>query len=107
MTLHQDRMLAHSVFFTLHDNSPAAAEKLVAACKKYLTGHAGTMYFAAGVLCPELDRPVNDRDFDVALHVFFSSQAAHDDYQKAERHLRFIEESRANWKTVRVFDSWV
>ena len=64
-------------------------------------------YFAAGVLCPELDRPVNDRNFDVSLQVVFTSKAAHDDYQKAERHQRFIEENRANWKTVRVFDSWV
>ena len=29
-------MLAHSVFFSLHDNSPAAIKKLVNACKKYL-----------------------------------------------------------------------
>ncbi|HMF36552.1 MAG TPA: Dabb family protein, partial [Isosphaeraceae bacterium] len=60
-------MLAHSVFFSLHDNSPAAIKKLVDACKTYLPDHAGVLYFAVGTLNPELDRPVNDRDFDVAL----------------------------------------
>jgi hypothetical protein len=37
----------------------------------------------------------------------FKSMAAHEAYQKAERHLKFIEENKANWKKVRVFDSYV
>ena len=40
-------MLAHSVFFTLNDNRPEAVGRLVAACRKYLSGHPGTVYFAA------------------------------------------------------------
>ena len=52
-------MLGHMVYFTLKDNSPAAVEKMVAACRKYLTGHPGTMFFAAGTLVPDLTRPVN------------------------------------------------
>jgi heme-degrading monooxygenase HmoA len=101
------RMLAHDVYFTLHDNSPAARQKLVDACRKYLSGHPGQVWFAAGTLAAELTREVNDRDFDVALHVVFQSQADHDRYQRAEPHLRFIAESKANWKRVRVFDSWL
>jgi hypothetical protein len=100
-------MLAHSVYFSLTDNSAAAKEKLLAACKKYLSGHPGTTFFAAGTLAAELDRPVNDRDFDVALCVVFQDRAAHDAYQKAERHLQFIQENKANWKKVRVFDACV
>jgi hypothetical protein len=100
-------MLAHNVFFSLKDPSPAAQEKLVAACKKYLSGHAGTVFFAAGTLAKDLARPVNDRDFDVALHVVFKDKAAHDQYQKAPAHLKFIKENQANWKKVRVFDSYV
>ena len=50
---------------------------------------------------------MNDRDFDVALHVVFKDKAAHDEYQKTARHLKFIEENQANWKKVRVFDSGV
>jgi hypothetical protein len=101
----KDRMLAHNVYFTLHDNSSAARQKLVDACRQYLSGHPGQVWFAAGTLAAELKREVNDRDFDVALTVVFQSQAAHDRYQQAERHLRFIAENKANWRQVRVFDS--
>jgi hypothetical protein len=100
-------MLAHNVYFTLNDNSTAAKEKLVLACRKYLTGHPGTLFFGAGTRVEELDRPVNDRDFDVALVVVFDGKANHDKYQKADRHLAFIEENKANWAEVRVFDAYV
>src|SRR5947208_3630629 len=99
-------MLSHDVYFTLKDNSPRAKDELVAACKKYLSKHPGTVFFAAGTLVDDLKREVNDRDFDVALHVVFTDLAAHDKYQEAERHKRFIDENKANWKKVRVFDSF-
>jgi hypothetical protein len=98
-------MIVHNVFFTLFDTSAAARQKLVEACRKYLSGHPGEVYFSAGVLCDALARPVNDRKFDVGLHVVFSSMADHDAYQQDPRHLRFIEENKATWKKVRVFDS--
>jgi hypothetical protein len=63
------------------------------------------VHFSAGTLNDELARPVNDRAFDVALHVVFESKAAHDAYQQDPRHLQFIEENKPNWKQVRVFDS--
>ncbi len=97
-------LLVHNVYFKLHDNSPAAIQSMVAACKKYLTDHPGTQFFAAGT-CSDLAREVNDRDFDVALHVIFKDRAAHDAYQTAPRHLQFISENKANWTKVRVFDS--
>jgi len=100
-------LLSHDVYFSLNDASPAAREALVAACKKYLTGHPGVVAFSAGVLASELDRPVNDRDFDVALHMVFDGKASHDKYQDAPRHKQFIEENQKNWKKVRVFDSLV
>ena len=99
--------IAHNVFFTLHDSSPAARQKLVDACRKYLAGHPGEVYFGAGVLCNALTRPVNDREFDVGLHVIFRSLADHDTYQEDARHKQFIEENKPNWKKVRVFDSEV
>ena len=100
-------MLAHNVYFLLKDNSTTAKEKLQAACKKYLTGHPGTIFFACGTLAQELRREVNDRDFDVALHVIFQDQATHDQYQAAARHQQFIAGNKENWKKVRVFDSIV
>lgn len=97
-------LLVHNVYFTLKDKSPAARDALLAACRKYLTDHPGTVFFAVGTLS-DLDRPVNDREFDVGLHVIFRDRAAHDAYQTHERHLQFIEENKAGWAKVRVFDS--
>ena len=99
--------LSHDVFFSLNDPSPAARAELVAACRKHLTGHPGTLVFTVGVVASELARPVNDRDFDVALHITFASRAAHDAYQEHARHKQFIAEQQKSWKKVRVFDSWV
>jgi hypothetical protein len=101
------RMLSHDVYFALKDNSPEAQKRLVAACKKYLSDHPGTVWFAAGTKVAEHQRDVNDRDFDVALHLVFKDKASHDAYQAAEKHHKFIEECQDNWKKVRVFDSWL
>ena len=97
-------MLAHIVYFTLHDASPAKIDALVAACHRYLSRHPGTVFYAAGSLA-DLAREVNDRAFHVGLHVIFADRAAHDAYQVHPEHKQFIEEQKANWKQVRVFDS--
>lgn len=99
--------LSHDVYFSLNDAAPAARSQLIDACKKYLSGHDGQLAFSVGVLAAELDRPVNDRDFDVALHITFATRAAHDAYQEHPRHEQFIAEQQKNWKRVRVFDSLV
>lgn len=100
-------MLAHNVYFALKDKTEAAKAALIAACKEHLTGHPGTVFFACGRLAEALDREVNVRDFDVALHLVFDSQASHDTYQDHPRHLRFVEENKEAWSGVRVFDSEV
>jgi hypothetical protein len=99
--------LCHNVFFKLHESTPATIEALIAACKKYLTVQPGIVYFACGKLEPELARPVNDRDFDVALHVVFTDRAAHDAYQDDPMHVQFVTENKPTWAKVRVFDSLV
>jgi heme-degrading monooxygenase HmoA len=98
-------MLAHSVFFSLNDRSEAAVQRMLGACRKYLTSHPGTLFFACGTPNQELTRPVNDRDFDVALHIVFDSREAHDVYQDAPSHHQFINENKPNWRQVRVFDA--
>lgn len=100
-------MLSHMVYFTLNDSSESACQALVDACHKYLKPHAGIEFFAAGTLAAELDRPVNDRDFHVALHVVFDSRESHDKYQTCELHKTFIAENKDNWSRVRVFDAHV
>jgi hypothetical protein len=99
--------LAHMVYFKLKDTSGASRAKLAAACKRLLSRHEGTVYFGTGTLAGDLSRPINDRDFDVSLHLVFTSKAAHDKYQEHPRHLKFIEENKDNWEKVRVFDSYL
>ena len=97
-------MLSHAVYFRLKDRSPAAVAALVEGCRTHLTGHPGTLSFSVGTRAP-YDRHVNDREFDVALEIVFESHAAHDAYQAADRHNRFIAEQSTNWANVRVFDA--
>lgn len=100
-------LLSHNVFFKLKDASPTARQRLIDACHQHLAHHPGTVWFGAGALADEFQREVNDRGFDVALHIVFANRSAHDRYQADPRHHRFIEEQRSNWESVRVFDSWV
>lgn len=97
--------LAHHVFFQLHEPTDANVQKLVDSCKKYLADHDGVVDFSVGRREPGLDRPVNDANYDVSLHVIFSDRASHDVYQTAPRHLEFIALEKPTWKSVRVFDS--
>ena len=99
--------VAHNVFFKLTDNSPAKVSELVGACHKYLNVQPGILFFAAGPLCAEFDRAVNDRDWDVGLHLVFDTKASHDAYQDDPTHNKFIAEQKGNWAKVRVFDSYV
>ena len=103
----REPQLAHMVYFKLKEPTGDNKEKLVVACKEYLSGHEGTVYFSVGVLAKDLDRDVNDLDFDVSLNLVFRNKAAHDTYQTHPRHLKFIEENKESWAGVRVFDSYL
>ncbi|HZZ26906.1 MAG TPA: Dabb family protein [Pirellulales bacterium] len=97
-------MLAHMVYFSLKEPTPENRAKMLAACRKYLTNHPGLVFYAAGT-CASYDRPVNDREYDIALQTVFTNRAAHDAYQAAPRHKEFIAECSAMWARVRVFDA--
>ena len=47
------------------------------------------------------------RHADVALHLVFASRQHHDTYQTHPQHLKFIEENKHLWSSVRVFDSYL
>ena len=98
-------MIGHMVYFKLKDATPEARTKLVASCDQYLADHEGVAFYSAGVLGEAFKREVNDRDWDVALHLVFRDKAAHDKYEAHPEHLKFIEANKANWAKVRVFDS--
>jgi len=99
--------IGHMVFFKLKENSAENQAKLVAACKKYLSIHEGTVYFSTGARGKDFKRDVNDQDWDVALHLVFVNKGFHDKYSDHPEHLKFIDENKSNWEKVRVFDSEV
>ncbi len=96
--------VAHMVYFTLKEPSPASEQKLVNDCRRYLKDIPGILYFSVGTRIEDLTRPVNMRDFHVGLHVVFADRKAHDDYQIDARHQTFIAENKDTWQQVRVFD---
>jgi hypothetical protein len=100
-------MLAHAVYFTLYDPSKRNLAAAVAACRELLAGHQGMLHFSVGTRGTEFARPVNDREFDVALLTIFADKSAHDHYQSHPRHVAFVEANQALWQQVRVFDAWV
>lgn len=104
-TANQSSPLAHIVFFTLAESGEANCKQLIEGCKRYLDKHEGLDYFGVGVNAPEYDRDVNDRDYDVALHLIFKTAADQDAYQTHPRHLEFLDKFKHLWKRVRVFDT--
>ncbi|MBI2823542.1 MAG: Dabb family protein [Planctomycetia bacterium] len=99
------KLLAHNVYFTLNDATPEARQKLVDACKKYLSHHKGTVFFACGTLCDEIKGNFNDRDYDVALVMVFADRAALANYARSADHQTFIAEVSGSLKGVRIFDA--
>lgn len=100
-------MHVHSVYFTLIDKSDEKKQAVIDDANTYLAGLDGVLSLVCGVLAVELNREVNDQDFDVALHVQFKDQAAHDAYQVHPDHDIFVANNKDNWSQVRVFDSVV
>ena len=100
-------MIGHMVYFKLKDGTAENRKKLVDACEKYLADHDGVVFYSAGAIADDFKRDVNDRDWDVALHLVFADKAAHDKYAVHKEHLKFIDENKATWDKVRVFDSYV
>ncbi len=99
------QQIGHMVYFKLKDATPENRRKLVAACKRDLGHFDGVVFFAAGVRAESAEPKVTDTDWDVALHVVFANEAAHKKYLTHPQHLKFIDENKALWGKVRVFDS--
>ena len=95
------------VFFALKDHSPEAREKFIASCKKNLSNFDGATYFSVGTIATDVDEPPSVHDFDVALHVVFESKDAKLKYLVHPRHKQFVEENKAVFDKVRIFDSYL
>jgi len=98
---------AHMVYFTLKDGSAAAQEVLINSCQEYLSDHPGSVAFSVGSRALAYQRPVNNTEFHVALHLVFATEADHQRYQDSELHQEFIAKNMENWAQVQVFDALI
>jgi hypothetical protein len=99
-------ILSHDLFFSLKDNSPESQQKLIDACKKYLSPHPGIVYFAVGTLS-DIKGAFNDRNYDVVCQMAFVDREALSTYAKTKEHQQFIAECSSSFKALRIFDSMV
>lgn len=99
--------ILHSVFFYFQEDvDPAEAERQQAAVLQDLSqiGSVSKIWAGAPV---GIDRDVVDNTYTTSLHAIFEDRAGLDAYQTDPIHLNFLQTFRANWKSVRVFDTRV
>ncbi len=101
-----EKLIAHNVYFELHDKSDEAIKKMIGDCHEYLKSIPGIVSFSAGAIHAAHDRDVNIQNFQVGTHVVFRNQEAHDNYQICDLHNEFVNRNKDNWTSVRVFD-WI
>lgn len=98
---------AHMVFFTLTDRSMTTRTRFVEACHRYLAGHDGQTHFSVGTRATEMQRPVNDLSFNVAMHMIFIDKEAYEAYTRDPRHEEFVTATAGLSTDRRVFDSYL
>ena len=96
-------MFSHVVIFWTKPEHPNAAADLIAGAEKYLKPIPGVLTFHIGRMAKS-HRPVVDQTYQVALNLVFPSQQAQDDYQVHPEHLKFVDQCKAYWIKVTVYD---
>jgi len=100
-----DSTFAHVVYFWFKDPDNAQERALFeASLKRFLESskYAKTNFIGTP---PKAVRDVVDDSFTYNLIVTFESAEAQEAYQKEEAHLTFIEECKAYWDKVVVYDA--
>ncbi|WP_143872363.1 Dabb family protein [Catenovulum sediminis] len=70
-----------------------------------ISAHPSVKFRFIGKPANSLQRDVVDSSFDYKLTVAFDDLKAHDAYQDAPEHLKFIEDCSAFWQKVTVYDA--
>lgn len=96
-------MFSHVVIFWTNPANPQAADDLVAGGRKYLAPIPGVLHFHIGKMVGS-HRPVVDQTYQVALNLVFASKQAQDEYQVHPEHLKFVDQCKAYWIKVIVYD---
>ncbi len=94
----------HVVYFWLKEETTEEQRKqLIEDCKTYL-GSIKTVQSIEVGKPAGTPREVVDNSYGVCLVVRFADKTGHDYYQKAEKHLEFIERNQDTWERVQVYD---
>lgn len=97
-------LFCHAVFFYMAEGASSAdAQQIAAACHRLLSDIPGVRRLQTGTPAGT-PRAVVDNSYGVALYVELEDAQAHDIYQQHPNHLRFIEENKALWSRVQVYD---
>jgi Stress responsive A/B Barrel Domain len=97
-------MFVHVVNFWLKKGLNEAERAQFVTGVKTLGTVDGVKIFNVGAPA-NTDRPVIDRSYDYCLLTAFDDEAAHDYYQIAPIHLKFIDDCKHLWETVLIYDS--
>lgn len=98
-------MLTHVVLFKLKEDAASQDKaKLIAGLEslKSIETLRG-IYIGSPAATP--DRPVIIKDYDVMLTTLFDDVDGHNVYAVHPTHLKFIDEHKALWSSVRVLDA--
>ncbi len=98
-------MLVHTVFFWLRKDLSDAQVAAFKAALESLKSIESAEAVYTGSPAPTPERPVIDASYDYCLTVLLKDLAAHDRYQADPLHQRFLEENRALWDAVRIYDA--
>jgi hypothetical protein len=96
-------MFTHVVIFWTDPAKPDAQDEVIAGAKKYLATIPNLVSFQVGKMSPS-HRTVVDQSYQVGLCIQFENKKAQDEYQEHPLHLEFIEQCKANWTKVVVYD---
>lgn len=97
-------MMTHTVFFWLDENLTEAGRADFESGLRTLLTIPGAQRAVVGKPAATPKREVIDDSYDWALELDFASLADQDVYQAHPIHLAFIENHKAKWERVRVYD---
>lgn len=96
-------MIVHNVYFWLKDE--VATDEITGFIEelKGLKSIDGIVDLQVGNPA-EISREVVDDSYTVGLMVLFKDMASHDNYQINPTHKKFIENNKAKWNKVQIYD---
>jgi hypothetical protein len=96
-------MFSHVVIFWTDPAKPNAPDEVIAGAKKYLSSIPGVVNFHVGKMVSS-HRDVVDQSYQVGLNIQFETKKAQDAYQDHPMHLEFVDQCKALWTKVVVYD---